>query len=127
VTTRAHVAEWLREYERAWRSPGTDGLARLFSAQASYRLGPFEPLIEGLDAIAAMWEREREGPDEQFAMESEIVAVEGETAVARLEVHYAGPPAIEYRDLWILKFDQSGRCRSFEEWPFWPERPRVGS
>ncbi|WP_327035397.1 hypothetical protein [Micromonospora ureilytica] len=26
----------------------------------------------------------------------------------------------EYRDLWVMRFADDGRCRSFEEWPFWP-------
>jgi SnoaL-like domain len=125
MTTRAHVVEWLAGYERAWRAPGTGGLGRLFSGDASYQLDPFEPPIEGLDEIAAMWEREREGPDEQFTMGSAIVAVDGDTAVIRLEVRYAGSPPNEYRDLWILEFDQAGLCQSFEEWPFWPRRLRV--
>jgi hypothetical protein len=74
-----------------------------------------------------MWDRERKGPDEEFSLDSTIIAVEGDTAVVGLEVHYAGPPPQEYRDLWILEFDESGRCRSFEEWPFWPGRPRIPS
>jgi hypothetical protein len=125
VTTRAHVTDWLRAYEVAWRSAGTDLVRRLFTEGASYRLAPFEDPIEGLDAIAAMWERERKGPDEQFDLQSDIVAVEADTAVVRLEVHYAGPPPTVYRDLWIVEFDQAGKCRAFEEWPFWPDLPRV--
>jgi ketosteroid isomerase-like protein len=125
MTTRADVTEWLAEYERAWRTPGTDGLGRLFADDAGYQLDPYEPPIQGLDEIAAMWEREREGPDERFTMESWIVVVEGDTAVVRLEVRYARQPPREYRDLWILEFDASGRCRWFEEWPFWPRRTRV--
>jgi ketosteroid isomerase-like protein len=120
MATRATVTEWLAEYERAWRTAGTDGLGRLFTDDASYQLDPYEPPIVGLDEIAAMWERERESPDEWFTMECAIVAVDGDTAVVRLEVRYEDPPPHEYRDLWILEFDQAGRCRAFEEWPFWP-------
>ena len=77
MTTHAHVVEWLAEYERAWRTPGTGGLGRLFSDEASYQLDPYESPIEGLEEIASMWEREREGPDEQFTMDGAIVAVDG--------------------------------------------------
>jgi hypothetical protein len=125
MTTRAGVAEWIAEYERAWRTAGTAGLGRLFTDDASYQLDPYQPPIEGLDHIAAMWEREREGPDEPFTMDSSIVAVDRGAAVIRLEVRYDGPPPTEYRDLWILEFDEAGRCRSFEEWAVWPERRRV--
>lgn len=123
--TRGEVTGWLAEYERAWRTAGTTGLGQLFSETATYRLSPYEQPIAGLDAIAAMWERERTGPDEQFTMRSETVAIDGDTAVVRVEVDYAGPPAREYRDLWVIRFDQTGRCQAFEEWPFWPEQPRA--
>jgi ketosteroid isomerase-like protein len=123
--TRAQITAWLAEYERAWRTAGTAGLGQLFSENATYRLSPYDEPVEGLDAIAAMWERERTGPEERFTMSSEIVAVDRDTAVVRVEVDYAGPPAREYRDLWVIEFDDAGRCQAFEEWPFWPEQPRV--
>ena len=125
MTTRARVAEWLADYERAWRTTGTGGLGRLFSDDASYQLDPYEAPIKGLDGIGSMWERQRQGPDEHFTMESTIIAVDSDIAVVRLEVRYEGPPPSQYRDLWILEFDTAGRCRSFEEWPFWPDRESV--
>ncbi|MDO3701338.1 nuclear transport factor 2 family protein [Micromonospora sp. C28SCA-DRY-2] len=117
---RGRVVDWLRAYERAWRTPGTEPLATIFTEDASYLQGPYRTPVVGLPAIARMWEAERAGPDEVFDMTSEIVAVDGDTAVARLEVRYGDPVHQEYRDLWIMRFAEDGRCRSFEEWPFWP-------
>jgi SnoaL-like domain len=125
AVTRELVRQWLGDYERAWRAPGTTLARDLFSEGASYQLWPYEAPIVGGDAIAAMWDREREGPDEEFTMSSEIVAVEGDTAVARVEVQYAGSSPREYRDLWVIRFDSSGRCAAFEEWPFWPGQDRT--
>lgn len=122
--TRAQVERWVAGYEKAWRAPGTDGLSALFTEEASYLCFPFDDLIEGLPAIAEMWEAEREGPEESFTMSSSIVAIENETAVVRVEVAYGSPIDQEYRDLWIVRFAHDGRCESFEEWPFWPERGR---
>jgi hypothetical protein len=70
-----------------------------------------------------MWESERAGPDEAFRMASEIIAVEGDTAVVRVNVSYGDPATQEYRDLWLVRFAADGRCASFEEWPFWPGEP----
>jgi len=53
-------------------------------------------------------------------MTSELVAAEGDTAVARVEVHYTGARPSEYRDLWVIRLDRDGRCTHFEEWPFAP-------
>ena len=49
-------------------------------------MGPYEKPHPGLEAIGGMWEAERLGPDEEFEMSSEVVAVEGDTGVARVEV-----------------------------------------
>jgi ketosteroid isomerase-like protein len=114
----AGVAGWLARYERAWRSPGTDQLTALFTPDATYSLEPYAEQLTGVAAIARMWESEREGPDEVFRMTSEIVAVDGDVAVVRVEVGYRDPVAEEFRDLWIIRFAADGRCAAFEEWPF---------
>ena len=97
-------------------------LAELFTADATYSMAPFEESHRGLAAIGEMWEAERQGPDEAFTMQSEIVAVEGDTGVVRVEVAYGEPRRMFYRDLWIVRLDQHGRCFAFEEWPFSPAR-----
>jgi hypothetical protein len=67
-----------------------------------------------------MWERQREGPDEVFTMSADLIAVEGATAVARVEVHYGDPVKQSYRDLWVIELREDGRASSFEEWPYSP-------
>ncbi len=117
---RAQLTDWIAGYERAWRTPGTDSLAELFTEDASYSTAPYESPHRGLDAIREMWEAERLGPDEEFEMTSEVVAVEGDTGVVRIEVRYGEPKDKEYRDLWVVRLDDAGLCSHFEEWPFWP-------
>ena len=123
VTNRVLVGRWLAGYEAAWRAPGTESLAGLFTGDATYLQSPYEQPITGLDAIRQMWEAEREGPDEVFTLVTEILAVDGPTAVVRAEVRYGDPLRQEYRDLWVIRLDDDGYCTWFEEWPFWPEHP----
>lgn len=123
MTDRATVSRWITDYEEAWRSAGTDRIAALFSTDATYLHSPYEEPILGLVAIRRMWEDERDGYDEVFTLATEILAVEGTIAVVRAEVRYGNPLRQEYRDLWILRLDDGGRCTSFEEWPYWPGRP----
>ncbi len=124
---RAAFERWIAAYERTWRTPGTEALAELFGPDATYSTAPYEEPYRGLEAIADFWERQREGPDEQFTMTSEIVAADGDTAVARVEVRYRAPRTAEYRDLWVVRLDRDGRCTSFEEWPFAPrDQPGAG-
>ena len=118
---RAGLAAWVQAYERAWRTAGTDALSELFTTDATYSMAPFEDAYRGRGAIRELWEAERQGSDEVFDMTSEVVAVEGDTGVVRVEVAYGEPRRRLYRDLWIVRLDQYGRCFAFEEWPFSPD------
>ena len=107
--TRDDVARWVAAYEVAWRAPGTDALAGIFTPDASYLQGPYEEPVCGLPAIGRMWEAEREGPHESFQMASEIVAVDGDTAVVRVQVRYGNPVTEQWRNLWLVLFAPAGR------------------
>ena len=119
---RATVDEWVAEYERAWRTAGTGPLAGIFTEDVSYLPSPWVLPYEGLDALGEFWEAERKGPDEAFVMDSEVLAVEGATAVVRVSVDYGAPHHGRWRDLWVLTFAADGRCAAFEEWPFAPHQ-----
>jgi hypothetical protein len=53
-------------------------------------------------------------------MASEIVAVDGRTAVVRVHVDY--DDGQRWRDLWLFTLDDRGLCEHFEEWPFAPDQ-----
>jgi hypothetical protein len=112
--THQDLARWIEAYERAWRTPGTALLAELFAPGATYRAAPFDDPLRGLAAIASFWEAERDGPDEVFRLGFELVAVDGDVGVARVEVGYGEPVVRTYRDLWVVSLDPEGRCSSFE-------------
>jgi ketosteroid isomerase-like protein len=120
MTDRAAVRRWVEAYEHAWRTPGTAAIPALFTVDATYLHSPYEEPVVGVDAIGRMWEEDREGPNEMFTLSTEVVAVDGQTAVVRAEVKYGQPVHQKYRDLWILQIEADGRCSWFEEWPFWP-------
>ncbi len=117
---RPRVEAWIARYVELWRAAGTERLGELFTDDARYSTGPYEKPRTGLEAIARMWDEERISHTESFEIETEIVAVDGDTAVIRVEVDYGEPRVQQYRDLWIARLDSDGRCTSFEEWPFWP-------
>lgn len=115
---RDQVMAWVARYEQAWADGDTDAVAALFTEDAHYRLSPYEPDEVGHQAIRGFWVE-----DEIFTVTSEPVAVEGRTAVVRLEVRYGDPVSQEYRDLWLLRFADDGRVDDFEEWAYWPGKP----
>jgi len=120
---RTAVERWVGDYERLWRTPGTELLADLFVPDASYLPSPWAQPVEGLEAIARFWAAERVGADEEFTMSSDVVAADGGTAVVRVFVKYGAQGDRPWRDLWLLRFAADGRCSSFEEWPFAPDQP----
>jgi SnoaL-like protein len=120
---RAAFAAWIEGYERAWRSRSAAGVRELFDADATYLHSPYDEPIVGLAAIEADWDVDVDGPSEVFTMSAEIVAVDGDTGVARVLVRYGGERDQEYLDLWVVRFGADGRCTRFEEWPFWPGQP----
>jgi ketosteroid isomerase-like protein len=122
IMLRATVDEWIAEYERAWRTAGTEMLAGIFTEDVSYLPSPWAQPHKGLDAVGEFWEAERKSPDEEFAMDAEVVAVEGATAVVRVSIDYGEPQHSRWRDLWVLTFADDGRCATFEEWPFAPDQ-----
>jgi hypothetical protein len=122
VVRRDHVARWLEGYEEAWRTPGSDRLAELFTPDVSYSSSPWAEPVVGLDELAMFWEAERDGPDEVFTMSSEVIAVDADIAIVRVWVEYGNDPDTPWRDLWVLRFAAGGRVASFEEWPFRPDQ-----
>jgi ketosteroid isomerase-like protein len=125
MTDRMTVSRWLADYEAAWRAPGTAGLSEIFAADAAYLQSPYEEPVVGLAAIRRMWDEERDGPDEVFTLATDILAVDGDTAVVRAEVRYGEPSRQEYRDLWVIRLRDDRRCSWFEEWPYWPRRAQT--
>lgn len=113
------VMGWVARYEAAWRTGDLAGVDELFTDGARYRTSPYEEPKVGHDAIKAFW---LDDEDEVFTVAAEPVAVDGRTAVVRLEVRYGEPVRQEYRDLWVLRFAEDGRVEDFEEWAYWPGR-----
>ena len=122
MVDRDDVRRWVDRYEQVWRSPGTGAVRELFADDATYLPSPWQEPVRGLAAIEEFWDAARDGPDEEFAMTSEVVALDGDTAVVRVEVDYGGDDPSRWRDLWVLRFAADGRCRAFEEWPFAPSQ-----
>jgi hypothetical protein len=120
MTDRAAVLDWLARYERAWRASGTAALDEVFDGSVTYVPSPWASPIVGIDSLRRFWDAARSGPDEGFRMTSEIVAVDGRTAVVRVHVDY--DDGQRWRDLWVLTLDDQGRCEHFEEWPFAPDQ-----
>lgn len=109
------VMTWAQDYERAWREQDVAAVERLFTENALYLRGAYDEGLRGHGAIAGFWR-----DPTPFTMEAALVAHDPPTAVLRVEVHYRGARAHEFRDLWVVRFAADGRAEHFEEWAHWP-------
>lgn len=117
---RQGVRAWVALYEELWREAAAERLGELVTEDATYQVSPWAEPLRGIDAIRDLWDAEDDS-EARFEMRSEVVAVDGDVAVVRVEVDYTAS-GDRWRDLWVLRFE-GDRCAAFEEWPFAPDQP----
>jgi SnoaL-like domain len=115
---RAGVSQWLKRYAQAWESYERSSIAELFSEDASYRYHPYDDPIQGREAIVDSW---LEDPDDAGTYQGayEPIAVDGDIAVAAGTSTYRpkdGSEAKVYENVFVMRFDEGGRCSEFTEW-----------
>ena len=113
------VAAWVERYVRSWSTNDPSHIGALFAENASYFPAPHEEPWRGRAAIVANWLARKDEP-RSWAFRHEIVAVADDAAFVRGWTHYLEPPA-DYSNLWVIRFNESGRCLEFTEW--WMARP----
>ena len=121
--TKADIDRWLEAYVRAWKSYDRDEIAALFAENVSYRYHPYDPPVEGRDAVVESWlgEGDHEGAssrDEPGTYDAAYtaLAVDGDLAVATGTSTYTGDPPRVFHNCFVMRFDADGRCREFTEW-----------
>jgi hypothetical protein len=117
---RELLQKWLEEYVEAWRTYEPEKIRNLFSENALYFYSPFDEQthLRGREAIVADWLKQ---PDEAGSWEAHYapVAVEGNVGVAQGRSRYFesdGSIRKEYDNIFVLHFDDAGRCTRFTEW-----------
>jgi hypothetical protein len=115
---RQGVKAWLEAYVQAWRDNDRSSIAALFTLDAEYRYHPSDDPIRGGEAIAASW---LEDPDQPGTWDAwyEPFAVEGDAAVAFGVSTYFAPDGVVariYDNVFLMRFEEDGRCRAFTEW-----------
>ena len=115
----ASVQRWLDNYVEAWRTYDELKINALFSEDARYFYSPYGDPVIGRSAIVANWLENRDAPGTYQAQYRPLV-VEGNTAVANGRSTYYEPDGKtylrEYDNIFLLRFDDSGRCTEFTEW-----------
>jgi hypothetical protein len=119
------VAQWLQNYVNAWKSYNPDEIGALFSEDACYRYNPFDEPLRGRRAIVADWLDNPDAPN-TFAAEYHPVAIQGNTAVSNGRSSYFEPDGKtlkkQFDNIFVMHFDEDGRCTDFCEWFMQPRR-----
>jgi hypothetical protein len=121
---RERVQRWLDDYVRAWETYDETAIAALFSEDAVYRWHPWDEgddVARGRVEIVAAWvDEDDRDPAGTYDGRYEPVAVDGNVVVARgISRYYTDATRAtldrEYHNVFLMEFDDAGRCRSFTE------------
>ncbi len=105
---------WMDGYIAAWSSNDPVQIASLFSSDAVYDPQTADGEIHGADEISAWW-REIGDDSDNWDFEWMPLVETDDVAIITGKTRYFEPPA-SYRNLWVIHFDEDGRCRDFTEW-----------
>ena len=118
--TKERAASWLAHYVQAWETYHPDAIGDLFTEDATYTYHPFEEPVRGRLAIVASWLENKDAPG-TYEGRYEPIAIDGDLAVAHGRSRYftdASKAELtrEYDNIFLIEFDDRGRCRSIREW-----------
>jgi ketosteroid isomerase-like protein len=123
VTSRA-FSDWLARYGRAWEERDPDLVMGLFTEDARFFRTPWAEPQHGRSGIAEAWVMATMR-QEQIRFASEVLAMEGDRAIAHFEVELLRLPerrAVQLDGVLVATMNPSGQCRELHEW--WMERDR---
>src|SRR5688572_7905947 len=114
----AAVEAWLARYKEAWEQHDSALAASLFTANAAYHEMPFDAPKAGRAGIRDYWATvTADQRDVEF--KSQVVAVNGATAVARWSASLKAASSgvrVELDGVFVLTFEGSGLCSELREW-----------
>jgi hypothetical protein len=121
---RESLQLWLDKYIEAWRTYDPARIGDLFSEDALYFYSPFDEHdpVRGREAIVKDWRAEPNAPG-SWEARYVPVAVEDNVGVAQGRTRYLRPDGAierEFDNIFVLHFDEAGRCARFTEWYMQP-------
>ncbi len=106
--------QWMDGYVLAWSSNDRTHIEALFTPDAVYDPQTADGEWDGIDEIVAQWQEIGDSED-NWDFEWMPLVETDDLAVITGRTNYFEPPA-SYRNLFVIRFDDSGRCRDFTEW-----------
>lgn len=117
--TTAGLERWLASYKEAWELRDAERAARLFTTDAPYHEMPFDAPKNGQAGIRDYWTKVT-ADQRDVAFKSQVVAVNGQTGVARWSASLTSASSgvhVELDGVFVLTFDAgNGLCSELREW-----------
>jgi len=105
---------WMDGYVVAWSTNDPAQIAALFSSDAVYDSQTSAGERNGIEEIVAWW-TEIDDVEENWEFEWQPLVESDDVTVITGRTRYLEPP-LTYRNLFVLRFDDEGRCYDFTEW-----------
>ena len=114
----AKAQEWLDRYVEAWRSGDREQIGDLFTEDVSYRYHPYDEPVLGRQAVVQSWLEDWD-PKEPWKADYRVHVLNGNQMVAigtSRYLPYRDHPERLYYNVFLIEFDDEGRCREFTEY-----------
>jgi ketosteroid isomerase-like protein len=114
----AGLTEWLDAYGKAWEERDAQAASELFTEDAVYQWGPFGRKLRGRVMIREAWAEAVEDQD-NIEFGYEVLTATARGGIVRWWVAadiQSRTVRSRNEGIFRLAFDESGLCRSLEEW-----------
>lgn len=116
--TMEELTSWLDAYGEAWESRDANSAAAIFSEDSSYRVTPYEEPHVGPEGVRQYWAGVTEN-QRNVQFEHQPLSINGNTGIAHWSANFDVEPGgthIELDGIFVLDFDENGKCRRLREW-----------
>ena len=105
---------WMDGYVLAWSTNEAADITALFTEDAVYDTQTADGERDGIDEIVAYWQ-EVDDVEDNWDFEWQPLVEAEDVAVITGRTRYQDPP-MSYRNLFVIRFSEDGRCYDFTEW-----------
>ncbi|MFL5720812.1 MAG: nuclear transport factor 2 family protein [Chloroflexota bacterium] len=107
------LADWMGAYLRAWETNDPEEVGALFSDEALYLTEPSAEPWHGRPEIVEGWLGRKDEPGDATFEWAPLVDSDRLGVITGRTTYLSGD---DYDNLWVIRFDDDGRCSEFTEW-----------